>query len=920
MREKIKKFLALVILYGIWAVLWFRYRLKVKGIDKLNPDILRKPGGYLFLPNHPAVFVDPSLIGIAIWKKFPIRPMIVEYMYYAPIVNQVMRLMNAIPVPDFDNTSNSLKKKRSDQVFTDVIDGLKKGDSFLIYPAGRTKSQAKEQITGSGVHRILQEAPETNVILVRTKGLWGSSFSRALLGRSPAMFPTIFQGIKHIFKNLLFFTPRREVTIEFTPAPADFPYNASRTELNRYLEHWYNKPDGLTNTTEAEPGDTLNLVSYSMWGEELPKVAADKTEDQIDLAKIPADIQKKVLLKISQMSQQPIDKINPEMNLGIDLGMDSLDSAELLAFLDDNWEISGVPVSELTTVGKLMAIAAKQITFKPEEEEERKDMASWKKPPKISEQAILPAGKTTIEVFLNNCERMGSSVACADMRSGILTYNQAKMRVLLLADYIRHLPGEYIGFLLPSSVPAYLTILACQLAGKTPLPINWTVGPRHLETVKSLTHVQVILSSWAFLDRLENVDLKGIEDEIVMFEDIRRKFTLTHKLKAFIRSKKSTKSILKLFNQEDKSGKEPAVLLFTSGTESTPKGVPLTHHNILSNIRASITAVSIQTTDVLLGALPPFHSFGFTVVGLLPLLAGVRVAFYPDPTDGQGLARSIERWGATLFCGTPTFLKNLFKCAKPDQLKTLRICVSGAEKAPDDLFDLAKEFKINTIIQGYGITECSPAIAVNSTGQPSKGVGLPIPTVELLIVDLEKHTPLPQGIQGLILTRGPSVFNGYLNPGLASPFINIDSKQWYNTGDLGYIDIEGHLIISGRLKRFIKIGGEMVSLTAIEDVIHQLLKPKVKADDEGPLLAVCAREEPGEKTRIFLFTRINTTLDEANQALKNAGFSNLVRFSKIEQISEIPLMGTGKINYRKLQENLPALNDLNFVQSITLVN
>lgn len=893
------------------CILWFRYRLVVKGVENLNPETLKKPGGYLFLPNHPSVFVDPSLVAIAIWKKYPLRPMIVEYMYYAPIVNWVMRVMNAVPVPDFDRSSNSLKRKRVDQVFDKVVEGLNQGDSFLIYPAGKTKSHAREEISGSGVHRILQEAPDTNVILVKTTGLWGSSFSRALIGRSPPMFSTVFQGVKHVLKNLLFFTPRREVTIEFVPAPADFPYQGSRVQLNRYLEKWYNRPDGLSETNEEEPGETLNLISYSMWREELPTIAEAKVEKGIDLTTIPSDIKHRVLKKLSEMTQMSPDKIKPEMNLGSDLGLDSLDTADLLVFLDNYYEISGVPVMELTTVGKLMAIASKQIVYGEEMEEERNDLSKWKRPPKLIQEVSIPSGETIVEVFLKSCEKMGNSVACGDMRSGIMTYKRLKTAVLLLADYIRGLPGEYIGILLPSSVGASLTILACQLAGKVPMPINWTVGPRHLETVKELSGVQVVLSSWAFLDRLENVDFTGIEDQIVLFEDIKKQFSILKKVKALYRSWKSPKDILKLFQIEGKTGDSQAVLLFTSGTESTPKGVPLSHRNILSNQRAAVHAVSVQTTDTLIGALPPFHSFGFTVCSLMPLVAGFKVAFYPDPTDGRGLARAVERWGGTLFCGTPTFIKGMFKSAQEGQLDTLRLCVTGAEKAPLDLFEMAKQWKVNTMMQGYGITECSPVLTLNPNGDPEKGVGIPVSDVELLIVDLETQKPLSAGNQGLILARGPNVFSGYLNKGLASPFVEISGKQWYNTGDLGSLTSDGSLIISGRLKRFIKMGGEMISLTAIEDTLEKAFGKYHQGSEEGPLLAVCAKEEAGEKTKIVLFTRAEISLDGANQALREAGFSNLVRLVKVQKMAEIPLMGTGKVNYRHLQAEIPALLEQN---------
>ena len=460
--------------------------------------------------------------------------------------------------------------------------------------------------------------------------------------------------------------------------------------------------------------------------------------------------------------------------------------------------------------------------------------------------------------------------------------------------------------MLPSSVAAYITILACQLAGKIPLMVNWTVGPRHLESVVALSQVQVVLSSWAFLDRLDNVDLNGIEDLIVMLEDVRRQLTLKDKLKAYYRSKLSAKSLLSIFNIKDLKKESTAVLLFTSGTENMPKGVPLSHENVISNQRATLEVVGLKQDDILLNILPPFHAFGFTLSGLIPLLSGMRVAYFPDPTDGRGLARAIEKWQATLICGAPSFLKGIFKNAESDELKSLTLCVTGAEKAPDDLFTMVKQLGHCRLMEGYGITECSPVLTVNMTGDQAKGVGVPLTGIELLVVSLDTHAPLKQGEQGLILARGPNVFKCYLNKGIASPFLQVEGKEWYSTGDLGYLDPGGSLIISGRLKRFIKIGGEMISLASLEDALLKTVGQKAPAI-EGPILAICAKEEAGEKAKIFVFTRFDATLEEVNRALKESGFSNLVKVFKVQPIDEIPLMGTGKTNYRALEAQIPAL-------------
>lgn len=905
-----KKVVEYFIAYTLKMILWFRYRVKIKGLDKLNSETLNKAGGVLFLPNHPTYFIDPILVTLAAWPKYPIRPMIVEYMYYTPVINWLMRFMDALPIPNFITSSNSLKRKKSEKVIQTLIDDLRCGQNFLLYPAGKVKHTAYESIGGaSGVQRILQEVPEANIVLVRIKGLWGSSFSRALTGKAPSLSYAIKEGLKTILKNLIFFTPRREVIIELEPMPSDFPLKSSRLELNRYLEKWYNSPDGLTIQKGEEPGDSLVLVSYSMWGEKyLPVLSTEGShEEEISLDKIPEKAKQTIIAKISEITEFPAEDIKPGMSLASDLGMDSLDIAELVAFLQDQFDVKGVPPVELTTVAKLMAIASKEIVCKEEIEEETGNLSLWNKPVERKRADVAP-GETIPEVFLNNCNLMGNRAACADIRSGVQTYPKLKLRVLLLAEYIQSLPGTYVGLLLPASVAANILIIACQLAGKIPLMVNWTVGPRHLESVIKLSDVQVILTSWAFLDRLENVNLDGIEDRLVMLEDVVREIKLTDKLKAFFRSKLSTQSILKKFKADQLTPNSQAVLLFTSGTESMPKGVPLTHYNILCNLKSGLGGADVYTDDVIFGILPPFHSFGFTISGILGLLSGVRVAYSPDPTDGKRLAFGFAHWGVTIMVGAPTFIKGMLKAATPEQVQTMRLCVTGAEKAPEDLFLMCEKVgKRGTLIEGYGITECSPVLTLNPPGEQPKGVGKALPGIELCVVHPETGELLPTDQTGLILARGPNIFSGYLNPGLSSPFMTLNGKQWYKTGDLGNLDKNGFLTISGRLKRFIKMGAEMISLASIEDALLQMAVRKGwPTSMEGPSLAICAKELPGEKPKIFLFSKFDVSLDEVNKSLRESGFSNLVKISSVKCLPEIPIMGTGKINYRVLEtEYLP---------------
>ncbi len=889
-------------------ILWFRYKIEVKGKELLTPETLNKPGGVLFLPNHPAVFVDPLAVALSIWPRYLMRPIIVEYQYYTPGVNWIMRLLNALPVPNFDTSANSLKRKKSEQVVDEMIKGLDKGENFVIYPAGQLKDTGKEILGGaSSVHTIAQKRPETNIILVRVKGLWGSSFSRAYTGQTPPLFSVMWQGMKHVFKNLLFFTPRRKITIEFHQLPSDFPFKADRLDFNHYLEDWYNQPDGLTKQQGDLPGDSFIQVSYSCWREEIPKIAEPTEVDnkeEVDIKKVPKEIQESIKKELAAISDRDPNTITPEMHLARDLGLDSLDAAEIISFLQEKYDVDNITVPDLTSVNRVMGLASKKIFCEDTADGPKVNLQKWLKKngrplPEMQE------GDNILEVFLNSCARMGNAAACGDDRAGILTYSEVKMRVILLAEWIKTLPGEHIGILLPASVAANLLVFAVQLAGKVPVMVNWTIGPKHLDYVIEFSGIQKVLTSWAFLDRLNNVDLTPVEDMLIMLEDERPKFTLGKKLKALFTSKFGTKSVLKKFGMDNLDPKKRAVLLFTSGTESMPKGVPLTHENILCNIRGALGVWTLNPEDVFLGILPPFHAFGFSASMLLSMLTGMRVAFSPNPTDGLKLAKAFEKWKATIVCGAPTFLKGMLKSGTPEMMESMRMCVTGAEKAPPELFTLMEKIgKKGSLVEGYGITECSPVLTLNREGVEPRGVGQPIPNVDLLVVHQETHEPLPIGETGLILAKGPNIFSGYLNPGIASPFLTVQGYQWYSTGDLGFLDELNRLTISGRLKRFIKVGGEMISLGAIEDAVMQAAPQRGwKLAEEGPSVAVCAREEPGEKTKVYLFCCFKASTDEINEVLKETGFSNLVRVSGVNAMEEIPIMGSGKINYRILESD-----------------
>lgn len=345
-----------IISYLFRAVLSLRYRVEVKGLDKLTAQKLHKKQGILFLPNHPA-HMDPLMIFLWLWPKYRMRPLVIEYVFRTSFLQPALKLVRALSIPNFDTSVNQLKVKKAQESIEEIAKGLKKKENFVFYPAGRLKSSGKEMLGGSsGAHALLQECPDANIVLIRTSGLWGSSFSRALLGRSPHLSETIWHGVKTILKNLIFFSPRRKVYIEIETNPEDFPHTDNRVEFNRYLENWYNRyRDDKGNIHETEP---LKLISYSRWRKKLPKVAKPKKKRKLEGdVSVSDQTREKIYAEIKRIVNNPSLEINPEMSLPFDLGMDSLNIAELVAYLTKNYEVEELHPEEMETVQNALDIA-----------------------------------------------------------------------------------------------------------------------------------------------------------------------------------------------------------------------------------------------------------------------------------------------------------------------------------------------------------------------------------------------------------------------------------------------------------------------------------------------------------------------------------------------------------------------------------
>lgn len=860
-----------------------RYRIEVKELN--SSEKLNKERGILFLPNHPA-YIDNLFLFNYLWPKFRITPLANDKFRYAKILGTLLKWANALLVPDLRHAMNAYKVRKSQDVLEEITEGLKRGENFMLSPAGQTKNTEREFLGAvSGAHGIIGKVPDVNIALIRVTGLWGSSFSRAITGTSPDVPKVLWHNIKALLKNGIFFMPRRKVQIEIEFNPTDFPRSTSRLQFNRYLENWYNRFP-----------DPLNLVSYSIWRSKTltPKEIESKKSGAKERPTIPLETEAKVYREIRKIIQKEDAELRPEMSLAMDLGLDSVNIAELSVYLYRHFSAEPFNFDALQTVQDVLDIAAgTNVGVKPLSEI---DSTPW--PNESNRPAPLPTDKKTVpEAFFYTCQKMGNRAACRDDSAGIMSYKKMKRAVTVLALHFQTFPDERIAILLPASVGTTIVYLALLAAGKTPVMLNWTLGPRYVEEMVKSSGINSILSSWRFLDKAANMDLGKATDKLLLLEKIRYELPLKTKLKGALLSLMSPKRILKALPAKKIDPLNPAVILFTSGSEAMPKMVPLSHQNILYSVNGFFRAVNgFPSDEKLLAILPPFHVFGFVCGLVFPLTLGTRVAFYPNPTDTRALVDRIDKWSITLFPSAPTFLKAVFKIGAKEQLKNLRLIFSGAEKAPIELQkqieSLGTEF-----LEGYGATECSSIISVNQPGKSKKGVGPPCPGIETCTIHPERLTLLPPGTEGEICICSPGVFSGYLNSPL-SPFITLNGKRWYRTGDLGYLDPDGYLILSGRLKRFIKIAGEMISLTAIEEAINETLKELNLIPPPGiSSIAVCPLE--GD-THLIAFTNTQLDKDFANEILRKKGFSNLIKISSVKQIDAIPILGSGKVNYGEL--------------------
>jgi acyl-[acyl-carrier-protein]-phospholipid O-acyltransferase / long-chain-fatty-acid--[acyl-carrier-protein] ligase len=499
----------------------------------------------------------------------------------------------------------------------------------------------------------------------------------------------------------------------------------------------------------------------------------------------------------------------------------------------------------------------------------------------------------------------GSHIVVEDTERAPLSYNQLISRAIVLGDLlIRYTtPAENVGILLPGSVATVLTFFGLQLHGRVPAMLNFTAGVDAILAACRAAMISTVCTSRQFVKtaKLEDTVQRLAEQiTIVYLEDQRARVTVVHRLRGWLRGR-----LARFRNRwrRREGPDEPAVVLFTAGTEGAPKGVVLSHANVLAN-QAQITAgLDIGTQDVVLSALPLFHAFGLTTGTLLPLLSGMRVFLYPSPLHYRTIPEVAYEIGATVLFGTNTFLAGYARFAHPYDFYRIRYVFAGAERLQDATRQTwAETFGIR-ILEGYGATEASPVLATNTPTHYRTGtVGRLLPGVEAYL------DPVP-GLErgGRLCFRGPNVMLGYVlqdRPGvlqrpetgrlLGIREIVRDAESrgqgWYDTGDIAVIDDDGFVVIQGRAKRFAKVGAEMISLAAVERLAEHTW-PEVRH-----AALTIAEERTGEQL-VLLTERRSPERKDLVERAKAEGVSELHVPKHLVATDAIPLLGAGKTDY-----------------------
>jgi acyl-[acyl-carrier-protein]-phospholipid O-acyltransferase/long-chain-fatty-acid--[acyl-carrier-protein] ligase len=477
-----------------------------------------------------------------------------------------------------------------------------------------------------------------------------------------------------------------------------------------------------------------------------------------------------------------------------------------------------------------------------------------------------------------------------------------------LSRYLRkEFSDERIAIVLPASKASMLANLAVTLADKVPVDLNFTMGRAANESCCRRANLRVAISATQFMERLKDFPWP---EHVLKLEELIPRLKSQIVLWWIVSVLVPARLLLRLLQIPKEGGHREAVLLFTSGTTGEPKGVVVSHRNVVGNVSQFRQLLDARETDAILASLPFFHTFGSTVTLWYPLIEGVRIVTYPNPLEAAKNAALIERYKLTFLLMTPTFLRMYLRKAEPHQLRSLRLIITGAEKLPLDLASHFEERFGKKVFEGYGLTETAPVVSTNLPDQEPKkpgeqvqpssrlgSVGRLAPGIAAEIREPETNRRLSLYETGMLWLRGPNIFEGYLDDPKQTAEVLRDG--WLKTGDIGRFDEDGFLYIEGRLSRFSKIGGEMVPHETIESKIVDLLG--LSGRDERPL-AVMGVQDEAKGEALVLLSAVDIDLAQLRSKLQEAGVPNLWIPKHVQRVEAIPVLASGKLDLKKCQE------------------
>ena len=500
---------------------------------------------------------------------------------------------------------------------------------------------------------------------------------------------------------------------------------------------------------------------------------------------------------------------------------------------------------------------------------------------------------TVLEAIVDTAQLRPKHVVLEDILSRV-NYRRLILGASLMSQqFVRLLEfnNPRIGVLLPNAIVLPVTLLGLWSIGKVPCLLNYSAGATTMLACAQLAGIKQIITSRSFVARaklnLEPLTSAGLE--LLYLEDIRKRITSGAKIGGALRARLALGSLLGTPHR----GEDTAVVLFTSGSEGVPKGVELTHRNLLSNVRQMLSVIDLQDWDRLFNAMPMFHSFGLTVGTLVPLVRGFFIFLYPSPLHFRLIPNILYLTDCTVMLGTNTFLAGYGRRAHPMDFRAVRYLIAAAEKLQDHTIQIwTRQFGVRPL-EGYGATECSPAISVNTPlGFKAGTAGRLLPGVEYRLEPVEG---VAEG--GRLHVRGPNIMRGYLNKDANEKFKALGG--WYDTGDIAKVDQDGFVTILGRLKRFAKISGEMVSLTAVEEALAGAF-PQFGQRFQ---IAVISRPDSDKgEALVAVSNEPRLTLQEVRGAISARGLPNLAVPRELKHVKELPKLGTGKVNHRELEK------------------